>query len=113
MRPVVSMVMHIIRNLAEQNALGLQNPICLDDERRVGVRKSVLVLFRRTEYQAESGAEVLLLVHPLVGNVRWIVDDYIEERVYERHLGVVGNDRRAVFDIQIQSNHRPKAVAPK
>jgi hypothetical protein len=45
MRPLVAVVMNVVRNLAKKNTLGLQNPKSFPNEWREGVGKTVSHFF--------------------------------------------------------------------
>ena len=83
-RPLVLVMVDIISNLAEQNPLVLQDAVSFSDERGVGVREVVALLLRGFSAQPEPLMKVLLLVPPLVWDVRRIVNHYVKKAVLER-----------------------------
>ena len=107
------MVVNVIGDLAKQDALGFQHAVGFLDERRVGVGKSVALLLRGSKAQAESRVEVLGLVSSLVGDVRRVVNDHIEENGAERHFGIVTDHGRAVGWFDIHADDGTLAASPE
>ena len=86
MGPQVAVIVNVIGDLAQQDALGFQHAVCFLDERRVSVSERVALFLRGSKAQAESRVEVLGPVSSLVGDVRRVVNDRVEENGAERIL---------------------------
>lgn len=113
MRPVVAVVMDIVRNFAEQDALWRQHAVRLGNKWRIGVSERIAVLFWRSDDKSESHVEVLLVVLALIWDVRWIVHDYVECAVAEWHLGIVGREVGPMRNVDIKPKNWPGAPTPK
>src|SRR5579859_4211672 len=72
-RPLVAMVVNVIRNLRQQDALILQQPMGFLEEGRERMRERVLVFLRRPEDKSEPSTEVLLVILSLIWDVRRVV----------------------------------------
>jgi hypothetical protein len=59
MSPIVPVVMNIVADLAEQNALRFEDPKRLFNEWWVGIGKAVLVLLGRPHNKPKPGIEIL------------------------------------------------------
>jgi hypothetical protein len=95
-RPIVTVMMNVVGDFAEQDSFQPQDAVRLPDERRVRMSKSVLVLFRRSQYKPESHVEIFLIILSLIRNVRRVVHDDIHGFIPERHIRVVGDHIRVV-----------------
>src|SRR5438445_5781372 len=60
MRPLVPMVMHVVCDLAEQNAFISRHTVSFAQERGKSVCECVFVLLRGTDNQSETLVEILL-----------------------------------------------------
>ena len=59
MRPLITVIVDIIRDLAEQHAFVPQDAVGFSHEWGISVRKRISVLFRRTPAKTESRVEIL------------------------------------------------------
>ena len=82
-RPLVLVMVDIISNLAEQNPLVFQDAVSFSDERGVGMGEGVALFLRGFSAQPEALMKILLLVSPLVWDVRRIVNHYVKKTVLE------------------------------
>lgn len=112
-RPLVTVMMNIVRDLAEQYSFRLQYPIGLSQERRECMAEGVVVLFRRPQHKAKSGIEILFVVPALVRDVGWVIDNDIERSVFNGHVCVVRDDVWFVPGVDVHASDWPLAVAPK
>jgi len=104
MRPLIAMMVNVVRNLTKKNTLRFQNSISFQNERRVGVRKSVSHFFWRPRPQPKPDSEVLLLVSSLVRDVRGIIDDHVKKIVLKWHLGIVSDNARLVRGLYVHAD---------
>lgn len=111
--PLVSVVVDVVSDLAEQNALDLQDPIGLSQKRRVGVGEAVRVLFGRSHHEAEARVEVFGLVLALVRYVRWVINHDIENSIMERHTSIVAHDPGAMLHLNVHSHNWTITSSPK
>ena len=93
-RPVVTMVMDVVRNLAEQDTLWCQHAVRLRNKRWIRVGEGIAVLFWRADDKPESHVEILFVILTLIRNVGWVVHHDVESVIPERHPRVVGRDVR-------------------
>src|ERR1700687_260839 len=112
-RPLIAMMMHIVRQLAEQDALCFQNPIGLFHKRWERVRKGVVVFLGRAQHQPEPCAEVLLVVFALIRDMRRVIHHHIKIPIPKGHLGIVSYDHGTMARVDIQPNYRALAIFPK
>jgi hypothetical protein len=111
--PLVSVFVHVIRYLAQQNTLFDQYPPCLGHECRIGMSKCVAVFLRRARTQSEPRIKILGPIASLVWDMRRIIDHHIEGRRPEWNSGIVSADVRAVPRLDVQPDYRTGAVAPE
>ncbi len=113
MSPLIPMVMNVVSELAQQNAFFSQDAVCLSGERRERVRKRVAVLLGRLQHKAESLIKILLLIFPLIGNVRRVVHNHVEVAIWKRHIRIVPNHIGIKSGINVHASYRSFAAAPK
>ena len=77
-RPLESVPMHVVGNLAEQNALGPENAIRFGYKPWIQMGEVVTICCRRFNDETESAVEILRLILALIGNVGWIVDNHVK-----------------------------------
>jgi hypothetical protein len=113
MRPLITVSVNVIADLAKQDPLRLQDAICFPYERGVGMGETIAVLLGGTDRQAKAAIEILGPVLALIWYVGGIVDDHVEEGGAKRHVAIVANDLRPVSLINVETNNLPLAPAPK
>src|SRR5271167_446175 len=76
--PLIAMIVDIVDNLRQKDALRFQDPPCFAQKGGKRVRKIILVFLRRPSPESKAGIEVLGLVPALVGYVGRIIHNHIE-----------------------------------
>jgi hypothetical protein len=112
-RPLVTVMMDVVCDLAEQNALFPHHSIGFTSERRKRMRKRVMVFLRRAQHQAEARVEVFLDVSALIRNVWRVIHHRIETSIPKRHCSVVSHQTGPVPGLDIQPDDRPLASSPE
>jgi hypothetical protein len=83
------------------------------DERGIGMSECVPLFLGGFSAQAEPIMKILLLVSPLVRDVRRIVNHYVKKAVLERCGCVVCDNRRLMLRFVVDPNDAASAAAPK
>ena len=81
--PLIAMMVNIIADLAEEQPLGLKDPVRFFQEWWKRMRKRIVVLFRRPDNKSESPIKILSFVLSLVWNMGRIVNDYVKAAGFE------------------------------
>ncbi|HEV3203224.1 MAG TPA: hypothetical protein VGY77_02520 [Gemmataceae bacterium] len=100
-RPLKPMPVNVIGNFTKKNSFLIEYPVCLSNERRVKMGKIVTLFNRRFQHQAKPGIEILGFIFPLIGNVRGIVNNYIETTILKRHPHIVADHRRVMLGVYV------------
>jgi hypothetical protein len=112
-RPLISVVMHVVGDLAEKDPFGSQHTVSLPQERRKGVGKRIVILLGGADDEPEALVEILGLVPSLVWNVRRIVHHHVQTPGPERHAGIVTHNIRVTMRVNIETRDRAFAPAPE
>ena len=112
-RPLILMIVNVVRNLAEQNPVGPQDTHRFVNEQRVEIGEGIAVLLRGAPSEPKPGIEVLLLVFALIRNMGWIIDNYIKSASPKWHQHVVANDRWAMGRRYVHPNDLAFGSSPK
>src|SRR6266567_3093967 len=79
MRPLISVVVNVIRNLGEKKPLIPQHAMSLFDKRRKGVREGISFFLGRFYAKPKPSVEVFQFIPALVWDVGRVVNDDIEK----------------------------------
>src|SRR5437899_1378560 len=112
-RPLEAVPMHIVGNLAEQDALGFEDTISFSNKFRVQMGEVISICCRRLDDETESAVEILRLVLALIGYVGRIVDNDIKRAVLERHVAVIADHVRVKLRVNVQPHDLSFAPLPE
>ena len=111
--PLEAVPMHIVGNLAEQDALGFEDTISFSNKFRVQMGEVISICCRRLDDETESAVEILRLVLALIGYVGRIVDNDIKRAVLERHVAVIADHVRVKLRVNVQTHDLSFAALPE
>ena len=103
-RPLEAVPMHVVGNLAEQDAFGFEDTISFSNKFRVQMGEVISIRCRRLDDEAESAVEILRLVLALIGYVGRIVDNDVKRAVLERHVAVIADHVRVKLGVNVQTH---------
>ena len=113
MRPLVTVIVNVVGDLAEENAFRLQDSKSLFNERGISVREVVAQFLWGTITETKAGVKILGFVFPLIRDMGRIINDHVKRAVAEGHSRVIRNNRRLVLLLDVQANDAALAVAPE
>ena len=97
MRPLVTVIVNVVGDLAEENAFRLQDSKSLFNEWRICVREAVAQFLRGTITETKAGVKILGFVFSLIRDMRRIINDHVKRAVREGHSRVIRNNGRLVL----------------
>jgi len=112
-RPLILMIVNVVRDLAKQNTVGPQDTHRFVNEQRVKIGERIAVLLRGAPTEPKPGIEVLLLVFALIRNMGWIIDNYIKGPSPKWHHHVVANNRWTMGRRYVHPNDLAFGPTPK
>ncbi len=112
-RPLVSMVVDVVGDLAKEHTFRAQDAERLSDKRRVEMCEVIAVVGRRPEHQSEPCVEVLRSIAALVRNMGWVIHHHVECARLERQPSVVTNHVGVEFCINVETDDLSITASPE
>ena len=113
MRPLEAVVMDVVSHFAKQQTFGDKDPESFVRERRVKMPEVVSCRLGRPHVEPKPSGEVLLPIPALIGNMRRVVHDNVEDPASEGDLQIRSLDGRPDPPLKIEADDAARAPTPE